>query len=78
MFDYIQAPTPGSVVVKKYDPKAAAAIRKKTEEEQFLISPLTGERISADKAAEHMKVKCVCVRGQGYIFFKILWLWVGR
>ena len=40
---------------------AAAAIRKKTEEEQFLISPLTGERISADKAAEHMKVKCVCV-----------------
>ena len=48
MFDYIQAPTLGSVVVKKYDPKAAAAISKKTEEEQFLISPLTGERISAD------------------------------
>jgi len=52
----IQAPTPGSVVVKKYDPKAAAAMKKKVEEDQFLISPLTGEKISADKAAEHMKV----------------------
>lgn len=52
----IQAPTPGSVVVKKYDPKAAAAIRKKTEEDQYLISPLTGEKIPAAKAAEHMKV----------------------
>ncbi|XP_023330282.1 splicing factor 3A subunit 1-like isoform X2 [Eurytemora carolleeae] len=52
----IQAPLPGSVVVKKYDPKAAAAVRKKTEEDQFLISPLTGEKIPAGKVAEHMKV----------------------
>ena len=50
------APTPGSVVVKKYDPKAAAAMKKRVEEDQYLISPLTGEKISADKAAEHMKV----------------------
>jgi hypothetical protein len=30
--------------------------RKKTEEDQYLISPLTGEKIPAAKAAEHMKV----------------------
>ena len=62
----IQAPLPGSVVVKKYDPKAAAAVRKKTEEDQFLISPLTGEKIPAGKVAEHMKVrkkKFSCVGG---------------
>jgi len=52
----MQAPTADSVVVKKYDPKAAAAIRKKAEDDQFLISPLTGEKIPASKAAEHMKV----------------------
>lgn len=33
------APTPGSVVVKKYDPKAAAAMKKRVEEDQYLISP---------------------------------------
>merc|ERR1719312_1461834 len=52
----IQAPVPGNVTVKKYDPKAAAAIKKKVEEDQFLISPITGEKIPASKAAEHMKV----------------------
>jgi len=49
-------PTPGSVVVKPYDPKEAAAMRKKVKEDQYLISPLTGERIAASKAAEHMKI----------------------
>merc|ERR1719297_423604 len=51
-----QAPVPGNVTVRKYDPKAAAAIKKKTEDDQFLISPITGEKIPAAKAAEHMKV----------------------
>merc|ERR1711872_303580 len=31
-------------------------MRKRTEDDQFLISPLTGEKIPAGKAAEHMKV----------------------
>ena len=63
----IQAPLPGNVIVKKYDPKAAAAVRKKTEEDQFLISPLTGEKIPAGKVAEHMKVrtKIALVSGGG-------------
>jgi len=50
------APTAGSVVVKSYDPKEAAAQRKKVKDDQFLISPLTGEKIAASKAAEHMKI----------------------
>jgi len=52
----IQAPVPGNVTIKKYDPKAAAAIKKRAEDDQFLISPITGEKIPASKAAEHMKV----------------------
>jgi len=52
----IQAPTPGNVDVRQYDPKKEAAMRKRTEDDQFLISPLTGEKIPAGKAAEHMKV----------------------
>lgn len=51
----IQAPTPGNVVVRKYDPKAIATVKKR-EEDQFLVSPITGERIPANKVAEHMKV----------------------
>ena len=51
----IQAPTPGNVVVRKYDPKAVATVKKR-EEDQFLVSPITGERIPANKVAEHMKV----------------------
>lgn len=39
----IQAPVPGNVTVRKYD-------------DQFLISPITGEKIAASRAAEHMKV----------------------
>merc|ERR1719430_1183045 len=52
----ITAPTPGNVTIKKYDPKAAAAMKKKVEDDQFLISPITGEKIPASQAAEHMKV----------------------
>ena len=42
-------------------------MKKKVEEDQFLISPLTGEKISADKAAEHMKVKCCCIVEYGFL-----------
>jgi len=52
----ISAPNPGNVTIKKYDPKAAAAMKKKVEDDQFLISPITGEKIPASQAAEHMKV----------------------
>merc|ERR1712106_509829 len=52
----IQAVTPANVTIKKYDPKAAAAVKKKVEDDQYLISPITGEKIPASKAAEHMKV----------------------
>jgi len=48
--------TPANVTIKKYDPKAAAAVKKKVEDDQYLISPITGEKIPASKAAEHMKV----------------------
>ena len=53
----ITAPQPGNVTIKKYDPKAAAAMKKRPEDDQFLISPITGEKIPAAQAAEHMKVK---------------------
>jgi len=52
----IQAPVPGNVTIRKYDPKAAAAIKKKTNDDQYLISPITGEKVPAKHAAEHMKV----------------------
>lgn len=52
----ISAPNPGNVTIKKYDPKAAAAMKKRTDDDQFLISPITGEKIPASQAAEHMKV----------------------
>jgi splicing factor 3A subunit 1 len=52
----ISAPNPGNVTIKKYDPKAAAAMKKRVDDDQFLISPITGEKIPASQAAEHMKV----------------------
>merc|ERR1712013_660595 len=47
---------PENVMIKKYDPKAAAAQKRRADEDQFLISPITGEKIPAAQAAEHMKV----------------------
>ena len=47
---------PENVTIKKYDPKAAAAQKRRADEDQFLISPITGEKIPAAQAAEHMKV----------------------
>ncbi|XP_012286229.1 splicing factor 3A subunit 1 [Orussus abietinus] len=51
-------PTPGNVVVKKgYDPKqhATKTVRPAAPDE-YLISPITGERIPASKVQEHMRI----------------------
>lgn len=51
-------PAPGSVVVKKnYDPKQKT-IKAPTvaAPDEYLISPITGERIPASKVQEHMRI----------------------
>lgn len=53
----ILPPTHDKVVIKKYDPKQAQKpIAKQPAPEEFLISPITGERIPASKMAEHMRI----------------------
>ena len=50
-------PTPGNVEVRKYDPKAKMV--KKTVDvtsEQYLVSPITGEKVPASKVQEHMRI----------------------
>lgn len=48
-------PHPGEVQIRKdYDPKAAKTTP--VQEENFLISPITGEKIAADKMQEHMRI----------------------
>lgn len=50
-------PTHDRVVVRKYDPKAANAKPEKSAvSDEYLISPITGEKISAAKVAEHMRI----------------------
>lgn len=50
-------PTHDKVVVKKYDPKTAhQKTVKPTNTDEFLISPITGEKIPASKVAEHMRI----------------------
>ncbi|XP_011494134.1 PREDICTED: splicing factor 3A subunit 1 [Ceratosolen solmsi marchali] len=51
-------PTPGNVVVKKgYDPKQhAAKVSRPTAPDEYLVSPITGERIPASKVQEHMRI----------------------
>jgi len=49
------APTAGAVVVRDYDPKKAraqTAVGKAGLSEKYIISPLTNERIPADKLKE--------------------------
>ncbi|XP_060586452.1 splicing factor 3A subunit 1-like [Ruditapes philippinarum] len=49
-------PTPDQVVIKKgYDPKART-IQPEAPSEQFLVSPITGEKIPVDKVQQHMKI----------------------
>ncbi|XP_001607186.2 splicing factor 3A subunit 1-like [Nasonia vitripennis] len=51
-------PTPGNVVVKKgYDPKQhAAKAAKPAAPDEYLVSPITGERIPASQVQEHMRI----------------------
>ncbi|XP_058793939.1 splicing factor 3A subunit 1 [Phymastichus coffea] len=51
-------PTPGNVVVKKgYDPKQhATKITRPVASDEYLVSPITGEKIPASKVQEHMRI----------------------
>jgi splicing factor 3A subunit 1 len=49
-------PAPGKVEIRKYDPKVAQATKKKPEPEEYLVSPITGEKIPASKVQEHMRI----------------------
>ncbi|XP_055599829.1 splicing factor 3A subunit 1 [Uranotaenia lowii] len=55
----IAPPTHDKVIVKKYDPKQAqkpAAVKPAAAGDDYLISPITGEKIPASKVAEHMRI----------------------
>lgn len=53
----ILPPTHDKVIIKKYDPKQAQKPAPKLPApEEFLISPITGERIPSSKMAEHMRI----------------------
>uniref|UniRef100_A0A1B6EMQ9 Splicing factor 3A subunit 1 n=1 Tax=Cuerna arida TaxID=1464854 RepID=A0A1B6EMQ9_9HEMI len=50
-------PSPDKVIVKKgYDPKQAVKTVKTAATDEFLISPITGEKIPASKVQEHMRI----------------------
>ncbi|XP_050506263.1 splicing factor 3A subunit 1 isoform X2 [Diabrotica virgifera virgifera] len=49
-------PIPDKVVVKKYDPKQAVNVSRPTIGDDFLVSPITGEKIPANKVQEHMRI----------------------
>ncbi|KAF5295974.1 hypothetical protein FQA39_LY12746 [Lamprigera yunnana] len=49
-------PVPDKVVVKKYDPKQPTKTIRPTTGDEFLISPITGEKIPASKVQEHMRI----------------------
>lgn len=51
-----QPPKLDQVLVKKYDPKAAARPSRAPAVDEFLVSPITGEKIPASRAAEHMRI----------------------
>lgn len=50
-------PSPDKVIVKKgYNPKQAVKNIKAPTADEFLISPITGEKIPASKVQEHMRI----------------------
>ncbi|NP_001135217.1 splicing factor 3A subunit 1 isoform X1 [Salmo salar] len=50
-------PTPDQVIIRKdYDPKASKPQPPAKTLDEFLISPITGERIQASKMQEHMRI----------------------
>ncbi|XP_076126305.1 splicing factor 3A subunit 1 [Alosa pseudoharengus] len=50
-------PTPDHVIIRKdYDPKASKPQPSVSAPDEYLISPITGERIQASKMQEHMRI----------------------
>lgn len=49
---------PANVTVREYDPKAARDKAAAKSAEKWIISPLTGERVPADRLADHMRLLC--------------------
>ncbi|XP_019717341.1 splicing factor 3A subunit 1 isoform X2 [Hippocampus comes] len=50
-------PTPDQVIIRKdYDPKASKAPAPAVVSDEYLISPITGEKIPASKIPEHMRI----------------------
>ncbi|EGT53666.1 hypothetical protein CAEBREN_14992 [Caenorhabditis brenneri] len=47
------------VIVRDYDPKRNSQTQKQKQVENWIISPLTGERIPSDKLAEHVRYNTV-------------------
>merc|ERR1712241_807264 len=50
----VALPSSGNVEVRKYDPKAKKI--QKPIDEQYLVSPITGEKVPASKVQEHMRI----------------------
>ena len=50
----VQPPIPDKVLVKKYDPKQIHRTIKPNPSDEYLISPLTGEKVPASKFQEHL------------------------
>lgn len=50
-------PTPDQVIIRKdYDPKASKSLPSVAVSDEYLISPITGEKIPASKMQEHMRI----------------------
>ncbi|XP_006640352.1 splicing factor 3A subunit 1 [Lepisosteus oculatus] len=50
-------PTPDQVIIRKdYDPKASKTQPPAPASDEYLISPITGEKIPASKMQEHMRI----------------------
>ncbi|XP_068594958.1 splicing factor 3A subunit 1 isoform X1 [Brachionichthys hirsutus] len=50
-------PTPDQVIIRKdYDPKASRPPPTVAAQDEYLISPITGEKIPASKMQEHMRI----------------------
>jgi splicing factor 3A subunit 1 len=50
-------PNPDQVLIRRdYNPKAPKSLEPTSSGDKFLISPITGEQIAADKIQEHMRI----------------------
>ncbi len=56
----VQAPKGPVQVRRDYNPKAAQQVAQGVTQDQFLISPITGEKIPAAKMQEHMRYGEMC------------------